>query len=189
MAARRNTIDWQSIEREYYAGEDSIREIADRYCVSDTAIRKRAKQEGWVREVRRRDRVRTLLPIVAAPPPPPIAKPVEPVDAAQVAEHGRQLIARMFDELDAVTSHQGELERVIEIATIDNEDDRQHDAMLKAISLPARTAMVKNLATALKTINETAAPQGKKAAAQGRAQAVGARFGSMAPPGAARSVN
>ncbi|WP_294353260.1 hypothetical protein [uncultured Sphingomonas sp.] len=121
-----------------------------------------------------------------APPPP---RSAEPVDAATIAETGRQLVARMLEELDAVTSNQGELERVIEIATIDDDDDRQRDAMMKAISLPARTQMVKNLATALKTINEASAPQGKKAAIQQRASAAGSKFGTIAAPGAAKTPN
>lgn len=184
MAARKTLEEWERIEREYLAGEDSIREIADRHEISEAAIRKRAEKNGWVRPVRKRQVVRTLVPI--APPSP---RPAEPVDAAAIAETGRQLVARMLDELDAVTSNQGELERVIEIATIDDDDDRQREAMMKAISLPARTQMVKNLATALKTINEASAPQGKKAAAQQRASAAGSKFGTIAAPGAAKTMN
>lgn len=187
MAARKTSEEWERIEREYLAGEDSIREIADRHEISEAAIRKRADKNGWVRAVRKRQVVRTLVPITPIAPPPP--RSAEPVDAATIAETGRQLVARMLDELDAVTSNQGELERVIEIATIDDDDDRQRDAMMKAISLPARTQMVKNLATALKTINEASAPQGKKAAAQQRASAAGSKFGTIAAPGAAKTLN
>ena len=53
MAARKSTADWSRIELEYLAGDDSIREIADRHEISDTAIRKRAKAEKWVREPRK----------------------------------------------------------------------------------------------------------------------------------------
>ncbi|HEI8522673.1 TPA: terminase small subunit [Proteus mirabilis] len=41
--------DWESIKREYTAGELSIRAIAEKYGVSDTAIRKAAKKEGWIK--------------------------------------------------------------------------------------------------------------------------------------------
>lgn len=41
--------NWEAIKREYAAGELSIRAIAERYGVSDTAIRKAAKKEGWVK--------------------------------------------------------------------------------------------------------------------------------------------
>lgn len=41
--------DWEAIERAYRAGALSIRTIADRNGVSDTAIRKKAKALGWER--------------------------------------------------------------------------------------------------------------------------------------------
>lgn len=44
-------VDWESIERAYRAGHPSIRAIADKHGVSDTAIRKRATQHGWERDL------------------------------------------------------------------------------------------------------------------------------------------
>ncbi|MEP9376188.1 hypothetical protein ABLE91_05700 [Aquabacter sp. CN5-332] len=41
--------DWEAIEREYRAGQLSIREIAKKHGISDTAIRKEAKARGWER--------------------------------------------------------------------------------------------------------------------------------------------
>lgn len=41
--------DWEAIEREYRAGQLSIREIAKKHGISDTAIRKAAKEKGWER--------------------------------------------------------------------------------------------------------------------------------------------
>lgn len=43
--------DWEAIESAYRAGSLSIRAIADKHCVSDTAIRKRATQNGWQRDL------------------------------------------------------------------------------------------------------------------------------------------
>ncbi|AHM74346.1 terminase small subunit [Yersinia hibernica] len=39
--------DWEAIKREYCAGQLSIRALAERYGVSDTAVRKRAKADEW----------------------------------------------------------------------------------------------------------------------------------------------
>lgn len=180
MAKSRSTIDWPRIEIEYLAGEDSIREIADRHEISDAAIRKRAKKDGWVRTVRtpiRREPQRS-------PPPPPVRDPETPVDAGEIADGGRALAFRMLDELDIVTSHRGELEDMIIAATADDDDDAMRDAMMKSLSLPSRANTLKTIALALKTLNESSAPQGKKAAAQEKANQIGGgqRFASLGPP-------
>jgi hypothetical protein len=43
--------DWEAIGREYRAGQLSLREIGRIHGVSDTAIRKKAKAEGWERDL------------------------------------------------------------------------------------------------------------------------------------------
>jgi hypothetical protein len=45
------TTDWEAIEREYRAGQLSVVEIARQHLISHTAINKRAKKEGWVRDL------------------------------------------------------------------------------------------------------------------------------------------
>jgi len=188
MAARKSPEEWSRIQREYLAGYDSIREIADRYEISEAAIRKRAKAKGWERPVRERKPVRTLLPVPRTIAADPVA-PREPVDSAEIAENARQLVGRMIDELETVTSYQGELEEAIEVFTANDEDDRRRDAMMKAMSLPARSMIIKNLASSLKVINEAAAPaKGKKAQAQDRANAVGRRFAAIGAP-TSKTVN
>ena len=47
--AARSSTDWEAIERDYRAGAKSVREIAKAHSVSDTAIRKKATAQGWVR--------------------------------------------------------------------------------------------------------------------------------------------
>lgn len=178
MATRKTASDWDRIELEYLAGEASVREIADRHEISDTAIRKRAKAEGWVRAVRTRKPVRTCEPATRAA----TAEPQPVPEAAVIAERGRGLVARMLDELDATTTHARELEELIELETADDRNTQRRDGMLGAISLSGRAKTLKELATAFKTINEASAPQGKKAAQQEKANEVGARFRPIGPP-------
>lgn len=61
--AKRKQYDWEAIEREYRAGQLSLREIARVYGCSDTAIRKKAKANGWERDLsaKVRAKVRTKL--------------------------------------------------------------------------------------------------------------------------------
>lgn len=51
------TPDWEAIESAYRAGSLSIRAIADKHGVSDTAIRKKATQQNWQRDLT--DKVKT----------------------------------------------------------------------------------------------------------------------------------
>ncbi len=43
------TPDWEAIESAYRAGVLSLRDIGDKYGVTEGAIRKRAKKFDWVR--------------------------------------------------------------------------------------------------------------------------------------------
>lgn len=177
MATRKTESEWDRIELEYLAGDISVREIADRFSISEGAIRKRAKAQGWVRAVRRPQSAYQRGAVAQRPP-------AEPMEAGAIAERGRQLVGRMLDELDATTSLVGELEGLIEAETADDRDARRRDGMLGAISLGARAKTLKELAAALKTVNEASAPAGKKAAAQEKAKAVGggSRFAPIGPP-------
>lgn len=55
--------DWEAIEAAFRAGQLSVREIAKQHGITDTAIRKRAKADGWTRALadRVRDAVRERL--------------------------------------------------------------------------------------------------------------------------------
>jgi hypothetical protein len=44
-------IDWELVEKEFRAGQFSIREIAKRHEITDTTIHKRARRDGWTREL------------------------------------------------------------------------------------------------------------------------------------------
>lgn len=43
--------DWEAIERAFRAGSLSVRAIAERHGLSDTAIRSKAKKNGWTRDL------------------------------------------------------------------------------------------------------------------------------------------
>lgn len=47
----KRVIDWEGIEREYRAGVRSIREVAAEFEVSHTLINRRARDEGWERDL------------------------------------------------------------------------------------------------------------------------------------------
>lgn len=187
MAKDKKPIDWAGIERDYTKTDLSIREMARWYNITDTAIRLRAKQEGWLRP----DGARKVA--APAPQPAPVVYVREPTaltaentDPQAILGRGRNLVLRLLDELDATTANIGEIEAAIEAETGGDKNDRRRDAMLKAVSLKARADTVKALALAAKTLAETAtaAPDGKKAQRQAGAEKASSqgRFAVPEPP-------
>lgn len=51
VATERKVVDWEAIQNDYRAGVLSTREIGAAHGVSHTAINKRAKAEGWDRDL------------------------------------------------------------------------------------------------------------------------------------------
>jgi len=165
MTDKKKAVDWAEIEKDYRAGTMGIREMARWYQLSDTAIRKKAKAEGWVRKERKTcsQEVRTSEPRTE----PVVMAGIDATKPENIVGKGRNLIVRLLEELDAVTTHHTELSEMIEV---EEEDPRRRAAMLKAIDLPNRANVVKSLATAFKTFSEAQAPEGKKAQRQERAE-------------------
>ena len=185
MTEKKKAPDWAAIRADYLRGEDSLRDIADWHSISDTAIRKRAKTESWPPRPKQVRKAAKCEPEVRTTPAPRPASPQaaeEAADPGAIATAGRGLVRRMLDELDTVTAHAGELEDMIVGETAGDETDKRRDGMLGAVSLPGRAKTLKELATAFKTLNEASAPQGKKAAAQDKANAVAGRFRPLGPP-------
>lgn len=169
--------DWEAVEREYRAGQLSIREIARQHGVTDTGIRKKAHSEGWQRDLA--DRVRKSATEMLAQLDGAgsqegsqgsshlgsqrlrEADAQTVLTAAQtrveiVRQHrgiigsGRDLTLRLVDELSTTTAHVGELEELIEQATQSDKTPQRRTAMLKAVSLPTRAGTIKDLSAAAK---------------------------------------
>lgn len=49
--AERKQVDWEGVERDYSAGILSLRELADKYGVAESYIRKKANQKDWSRDL------------------------------------------------------------------------------------------------------------------------------------------
>lgn len=175
MAKRDKPVDWAGIERDYCSGSMGIREMARWYGVTDTAIRKKAKADAWVRHEQPRH-------IADEPPAQRLTNPA--TDPPDLADQARGLTGRMMDELDTVTSMHGELEEMI---CSEESDPRRRQALLKALSLSERANTLKNLSATLKVLNEAAAPDGKKAQRQDRAEAASST-GKFAAPSAPKLV-
>lgn len=191
MATKKKPIDWAGIERDYQKTDLSIRELARWYGLSEGMIRKKAGALKWFRPAGKGAQAGTQPPLRTEPAVSPPERVVTPVDSETtkpeaIVGRGRVLVLRMLDELDATTSHIGELEEQIEAAAPGKDNARQREALQKALSLSVRAGTLKNLALAMKTLAETTttAPEGKKAQRQANAErsAGQGRFAVPEPP-------
>lgn len=183
MRTEKPPIDWTAVRADWADAALSIRKIAKRRGVSESAIRKRAAAEGWPERAAAQPKPaakpqRQEEPEKSAPAPAP---KIDATDPAQVAEAGQTMIVRMLDELDAVTTHAGQLEEMI---TAEVDDPRRRAAMMKAVSLGGRADTLKTLALAFKTWSAASggAAQGKKAQRQAAAEGIGGRFAPRRGP-------
>jgi hypothetical protein len=163
-----HTIDWQAVERDYRAGVMSLREMASLHGVAHSAIDKRAKRDGWTRDlkariqakaqelvnrqvVNRSENMYTEVQIVDSN-----ATVVAGVQINQRKDIGRSraLSMRLLEELEAQTSQVPELVQLGELMRSPDErgSDKLNDLYQKIISLPVRTKTMKDLSDTLKTL-------------------------------------
>jgi hypothetical protein len=176
MSDPKKAPDWAAIEKDYRAGTRKIREIARWFSISDTAIRKRAKAEGWTQEKKAKGSQQTAsanLPVADAP-----KSDVSRVE--DVIGRGRNVADRLLDELAAETLHKGEMEVIIQMN--ETNPDRVQ-ALKQALSLPTRAKTLQTITLALKTMGETVTEggSGKKAQRKNAAEAATAPGGKFAP--------
>ena len=162
-------IDWDRVERQYRAGLLSVAEIArQNRCVEGT-IRNHAKRYGWKRdltdEMRQNTRTKLVENLALVFDGSDVVKQIQEVTDEEIIEQasktqvqvvrghqktlgdGHNLVMRMLNELDATTTHRGELEEAIKssIAPV------RQKAALNAISLGGRAQVMRDLAIAAKT--------------------------------------
>ena len=163
--------DWEAIERAYRAGVLSIREIASHHEVSHTAINKRAKKEGWDRDLKakikakadalvsRREVSREVSREQAETEREIVEGNAEAIANIRMAHRrdisrSRAITNKLLDELEAVTDGREMFEELGEMlrSPDDKGADRLNEIYSKVISLPGRTKTMKELAETLKTL-------------------------------------
>ena len=180
MSSTRTQIDWEAIERAYRPGVLSLREIAKQHGISEGAIRKRARAKAWARDLTDnvRNQVRTDLvrgTQVRTESEDPDAADRRIVEEAAativqiVREHRtdirrqRQLAQRLSEQLEEAALYRQEIEDAIIAGTAEADDPEatrgarqaawiKRGQMLRAVALPTHAGVLRDLATALKTL-------------------------------------
>lgn len=165
--------DWERIETDYRAGVKSLREIAGEHGISEGAIRKRAKRDGWTRDLadkiqqRAEDLVRTqavrteVRSEQRATERQVIEANAEAVAKVKVAHRGdisraRAIVNGLLDELqEMVGSDNAALLQELGFllrSEDENGKDRLNDLYQQIISLPGRSKAMKDLTASLQSL-------------------------------------
>ncbi|HBZ2492084.1 TPA: hypothetical protein N3Z59_002208 [Klebsiella pneumoniae] len=163
--------DWEAIETAYRAGVMSIREIASQHGITHTAINKRAKKEGWERDLKAKIKAKAESLVSKRE----VSKRVSSermVSERQLIEANAEVIANvrmehrgdirrarniansLFDELEAECADVPALQQLGELMY--QPDDKGYDKLNeiyhKVISMPGRVKSMKDLSDTLKTL-------------------------------------
>ncbi|EKT4476552.1 hypothetical protein QEL91_002224 [Pseudomonas putida] len=160
--------DWEAIERAFRAGALSIRTIADRNGVSDTAIRKKAKALGWERDLSEQVRKEVRNKLVRGEVredqcanPERDAEIIEEAaeeGATVVRSHRRDirkaanLANLLMDDLLTTIKRREDIEDEIERETADDESGFRRSSMLAAVALPSNAKTLFQLSSAMKNL-------------------------------------
>ncbi len=164
-------VDWDIVEREYRAGQLAVAEIGRQHSVSHTAINKRAKKHGWTRSLAAKVRQAVSDRLVSGEVSEANAQEAVDIAARRGVEvvrshrrdigRGRDVLARLVEELDMVTAHREEIaeeiEAFVEIEAGDSDAakaraEKRRAAMHRAISLSSRAGAMMSLSSAMKNV-------------------------------------
>lgn len=158
----RKPTDWEAIEREYRAGQLSVREISRQHDVSHVAIAKRAKAFGWQRDLAKRVREEVTNRLVSSEVTSGNTHEAIDTAAARGVELVRQhrnalgraqvIVEKLLSELDRGTDNADEIDEAIETETADDKNPKRRNMMLKAVSLPSRAQTAAALSATLKNL-------------------------------------
>src|SRR5438067_393783 len=163
--------DWERIELDYRAGLLSIREIAESQGISHTAINKRAKKDGWERDLKAKIQAKADALVSKREVSAQVSKEqaetekvIVEANAEVIANirlshrrdisRSRSLVIDLLAELEHET---GKIDLFEELGDLlRNEDDKGRDKLndlyKKVISSAGRVSSMKALAETMKTL-------------------------------------
>lgn len=163
--------DWEAIESAYRAGLLSVREIASQQGVTHTAINKRAKRDGWERDLKAKIKAKADS-LVSKREVSRLVSTEKAVSERQLIEASAEVIANvrmehrgdirrareitnsLFDELGAECADVASLRKLGELMIEPDENgrDKLNEIYHSIIAMPERVKSVKALSDALKNL-------------------------------------
>ena len=165
--------DWEKIEADYRAGIKTLRQIAGEHGVSHVAINKRAKRDGWSRDLSAKiaakaDELVTKGAVTSVVTTESRISEREVIDANAQAivsvrlshrrdiQRSRSITMRLLEELELQSGRENAelLEQLGELMRREDDrgQDRLNDLYQKIISLPGRAKTMKDLGESLRVL-------------------------------------
>lgn len=167
----KQAFDWEAIERDYRAGLLSIREVAARHGCTHTAVNKRAKADGWERDLQAKIKAKAEALVSKREVSSEVSSKsaeterqiieanAEAIVSVRMAHRGdirrsRSLANKLLAELEQLTDHRELAEAFGDIMRKPDGfgNDRLNDLYHKIIALPNRTKIMRELADTLKVL-------------------------------------
>ena len=167
----RKVVDWESVGIQYRAGIRSLKDIGREFDVSDAAIVKRAKRDGWTRDLKAKIHAKaeskvseSLVSAQVSAQTKVREREVIEANASAMADvllahrrdiqRSKSVVMRLLDELEQQTGLENValLEELGELLRSEDDkgQDRLNDLYRKIISLPERAKTMKSLADSLR---------------------------------------
>lgn len=176
-APGRRLTDWEAIERDYRAGLLSVREIGTLHGVSHTAINKRAKVEGWTRDLQAKIQAKAEAEVSKRQVSKQVSK-AERATERQIVEANAEAIVRvrmghrthigratdlamrMLAELEQQTGRPEVLEEVEQLLARHKDAAelpaaaraKLQDSLQRALGLSGRASTMRSLAESLRVL-------------------------------------
>lgn len=166
-------IDWEAVEGEYRAGRRSLADIGAEYGVSAPGILKRAKKDGWARDLSGKIKAKTEAKVneslvnaeVNARAAINERQTIETnaqmlaskiLDQRADIQTARSTVQRLWSIVNAQLDQPAEFSELGELLRSPDEfgQDKLNDIYHAAISLPQQVKNVKLLADSIKTLIE-----------------------------------
>ena len=165
--------DWEAIELDYRAGIKTLRQIAEGHCLTEGAIRKRAKRDDWIRDLSeriqakadalvRKDAVRSEVRTGTSISEKHIIEAGAQALVTVRLSHrkdihrSRTILMRLMDEMELQVGPENVLllEELGELLRRPDENgqDRLNDLYRKIISLPSRAKAMKDIGETLRVL-------------------------------------
>lgn len=161
--------NWEAIERDFRIGVRAVTAIASEHGITEGAIRKRAKRDGWVRDLNAKVRAKADDLVRKAEVRAQVRKDQRLTESRQIEveasiqkdvrlaqrkdiQRSRKLCLKLLVELERQTDQVPDLHRLGELMGDPEGQGKLGQIYQAVISLPERTKTMKALAEALRIL-------------------------------------